>query len=268
MINDINRIVYGLMLCLTISSLSYGQTLDVQYLNPQLGNGSQYKYIRFGTEQDYKAGFMWNNTSDIYGDGDDFSILTYGSRDITLRPGSGNVIMFPSSGGKVGIGTQDPIGKVQINHTGTFSSKWVPEKSFFTITDGTSTLIMDTNEIYGSGTLFFGSRYGDVARFRTITETGYSDKMIIKENGNVGIGTITPDSKLSVNGKIHTKEVKVGLTGWPDYVFTDNYDLSTLQEVEHYIKTQGHLPNIPSATEVEKRRAYYLEKSIKNFLKK
>ena len=48
------------------------------------------------------------------------------------------------------------------------------------------------------------------------------------------------------------KEVKVDLSGWPDYVFTDNYNLPTLQEVEHHINTQGHLPNIPSSKQVEK----------------
>lgn len=75
---------------------------------------------------------------------------------------------------------------------------------------------------------------------------------IIMNGGNVGIGTTTPDAKLSVNGKIHTKEVKVDLTGWPDYVFSNDYRLLSLKEVEKYIKEKGHLSNIPSAKEVDK----------------
>ncbi|MNL39405.1 hypothetical protein D3C87_1616830 [compost metagenome] len=76
--------------------------------------------------------------------------------------------------------------------------------------------------------------------------------MALLGNGNLGIGTESPDAKLAVNGTIHSKEVKVDISGWPDYVFKKEYDLPTLAEVEKHIAEKGHLENIPSEEEVIK----------------
>jgi len=83
---------------------------------------------------------------------------------------------------------------------------------------------------------------------------GYSDGLIrILRNGNVGIGAKKPDSRLTVAGNIHAREVKVTADAgkFPDYVFANDYKLKSLQEVEEYIKQNSHLPEIPSAKEVE-----------------
>jgi hypothetical protein len=70
-------------------------------------------------------------------------------------------------------------------------------------------------------------------------------------SGNVGIGIVDPQNKLDVNGTIHAREVKVDLIGWADYVFAPTYKLRPLSEVEQFIKTNGHLPEIPKAEEVK-----------------
>lgn len=75
--------------------------------------------------------------------------------------------------------------------------------------------------------------------------------------GNVGIGINTPgavDAKLAVKGMIHCQEVKVDLLGGvaPDYVFEKQYDLMPLNELQEYIDENKHLPEIPSAVEMEK----------------
>ena len=70
-------------------------------------------------------------------------------------------------------------------------------------------------------------------------------------DGNFGIGTTTPGNKLEVNGTIRSKEVIVEATNWPDYVFEEDYNLTSLKELEAYIKANKHLPEIPSAKEME-----------------
>ncbi|SHH88105.1 hypothetical protein [Flavobacterium defluvii] len=81
--------------------------------------------------------------------------------------------------------------------------------------------------------------------------------------GNVGIGITNPANKLDVNGTIHSKEVKVDLLNWPDYVFKKEYQLPTLEEVEKHIAEKGHLENIPSEEEAVKNGIYLGEMNAK-----
>jgi len=68
--------------------------------------------------------------------------------------------------------------------------------------------------------------------------------------GNVGIGTVSPKERLSVNGNIRAHEIKVETSGWPDYVFADDYKISPLKDIATYIKLHKHLPEMPSAKTV------------------
>ncbi|QEC79315.1 hypothetical protein [Mucilaginibacter ginsenosidivorax] len=77
--------------------------------------------------------------------------------------------------------------------------------------------------------------------------------LITDLNGNIGLNTSSPDPayRLSVNGKIRAKEIRVE-TGWADYVFDKSYELPSLTDIKTYIDQNHHLPEIPSEQEVAK----------------
>lgn len=95
------------------------------------------------------------------------------------------------------------------------------------------------NILEDSGDGYYGSGFG-IAR------------MTVLPGGNVGIGTANPQAKLAVEGNILAKEVKIKTDiAVPDYVFEPDYELKTLEDIERYVKTNKHLPEIPSAKQIQ-----------------
>ncbi len=83
---------------------------------------------------------------------------------------------------------------------------------------------------------------------------GYNTLALNPVAGNVGIGTTSPDEKLTVKGTIHAQEARVDLSvPGPDYVFEKNYKLTSLSEIQKYIAVNKHLPEVPSAKEMEEK---------------
>lgn len=83
----------------------------------------------------------------------------------------------------------------------------------------------------------------------------YSSKSLlyIKQNsGNVGIGTTDPKAKLAVNGDVYARLLRVRPDGWADFVFEPSYQLMSLQELESYINTHKHLPDVPTEEDVRR----------------
>lgn len=71
--------------------------------------------------------------------------------------------------------------------------------------------------------------------------------------GNVGIGIQNPASALAVNGTITAKKVEVTSQGWADFVFSPSYSLRSFESLNTFISENGHLPDIPRATDIEQK---------------
>jgi hypothetical protein len=103
--------------------------------------------------------------------------------------------------------------------------------------------------------------YGAIAKISNTIQLGnaavtdvYVGNNAVLNAGGLRIGTTTLGSfKLAVEGKIGAREVQVTAANpWPDYVFEKDYKLPSLQDVKTYIDQNKHLPEVPSAKEIEK----------------
>jgi hypothetical protein len=160
-------------------------------------------------------------------------------------PGGGD-ISDPNMviGGNVGIGTTSPLRQLQIssdiNGIGFDAATSSPDAGVIRFGDNTG------------WKLHFGRSRETMGGQLNTGATGAL--MTIVDNGNVGIGTTNPGGfRLAVEGKIGAREVVVTTTSpWPDFVFHEDYNLPSLEELEQNIKESGQLPGIPSAEQVKK----------------
>jgi hypothetical protein len=183
------------------------------------------------------------------------------------EPGAGALNI--SWDGKVGFGNSEPSSLVHIGaKTGAggtpYSSSTLLQvfQPFNTTTPSASIdlgMCQPHARITGFGNVTDNS-IGQLA-FSTMKHGVINEVMRITSDGNVGIGTTTPGLlyKLAVDGKIVAREIKVkDGTPWPDYVFEKDYNLMSLTDLEAFIKKNNHLPNIPSAKEVEEKEGIEL----------
>lgn len=245
------------------------------------------------------------------GDGanvESFSVLWDGTIKSTTLAGTGVRPVFADANGSLtsntslaGIGVRllyaDANGNLTTN--GTPPAGWnltgnagtSPSTDFIGTTDAQS-LILKTNSIQrlsisstGETNIFANSATNPTLKVLNSGEVqflgnGTSTLMTLKQEGDIGIGTSSPQRKLhvvgdvqvgtkwdevtanlnrttypyllSVNGAVVAKSVQVTAINWADFVLSATYNLPPLEEVAVFIKENGHLPGIPSESEVRK----------------
>ena len=78
--------------------------------------------------------------------------------------------------------------------------------------------------------------------------TMFSDKVTVQQNGNVGIGTTSPQGLLDVNGTIFQR----GASLHADYVFEPSYELESIEDHSQYMWANKHLQAVPVAAKDDK----------------
>jgi hypothetical protein len=190
-----------------------------------------------------------------------------------------NMTIAPS--GNVGIADDAPNDKLTVNGNIGFS---IPSTGFRHIwgrssgyglaiysandwNDGAGILLGGKHNATGNGDVIIsaaddGNGWGGSVFFkRWSISNNWVTNMVIDKDGKVIIGDVPNTNTahtygLYVEKGVITSRVKVALTNdptnWSDFVFADDYQLRSLNEVEDFIKENKHLPEIPSTEEVHK----------------
>lgn len=219
----------------TILGEDAGSVMTTAYFNTVVGEGAAY--------------FTTTGQSNVFvglnaGSKNNSSANTFVGRatNYYTEAGAKNVSIGFGAGSGTGATTTNGTGNVLIgNRAGYYETG--DNKLYIANSNTTTPLIYGefptSTPAYG-GKLIFNTRAGiGVTTFPTTVMVGSTS-------------TNVSAFKMFVNGGIVARNsILTGAGAWADYVFEENYPLKSLDEVEAFIKQNGHLPNVPSAEQVD-----------------
>ena len=162
------------------------------------------------------------------------SSYSYSPLSYTMASSQGTYNIYQNNN-KVGIGTTSP--QTLLDVAGVVRT-----------TNG-SYATWDNMQLWSDGENSYIQSNGDEKGLHI--KSNVANKIYLESN--VSIGTSDPGQyKLAVDGILGARKIKVTQASWSDYVFNDGYHLRPLSQVENFIKENKHLPEVPTAKEVER----------------
>jgi len=202
-----------------------------------------------------------------FGDGDHVKIGEWEANDML----SFKAHKFNLTNGNVGIGVPNPQYKLDVNgkvYLRTFEWKdycaysylqWQCHKLVMGVPKGEASVTM--LDLMSGGSNSYDSLFSQFTMYTAYGEDNQvakiqfntMDNCWINTPGYVGIGTEHPQNKLDVRGSIRANEIYVNNVSGADFVFDEAYDLRPLSEVKEYVQQYQHLPEMPSAAEMQRK---------------
>lgn len=150
----------------------------------------------------------------------------------------GGRLTILGSNGNVGLGTRNPNARLDVNG------------------------VIQTYNKDNTGAYWDNLRLWSDGGSSHIESSGDENGLYLRSNGadkivlssNVGVGTDnTKGYKLAVAGNAIAESMTIKVhSQWPDYVLKRSYILPSLSNVQTFINKNGHLPDIPAASVLEK----------------
>ena len=273
---------------LSINNKNYAQTTTYLSVNDTRSLNDLPNFSSFSVRSDFKLRtaigvpgygmYSTNLTLSPWGDnsGDKNHQLNFNNGGVFYRNafpqdsqwGSWQQILMANSNGNVGIGTITPNAKLDIFGNAGETTNIILAADYPNSYLWRLKTIDRGNAIDLDFTVSNHADEQEQALRLTASNSGRPEfqlynNAIVSNNGNVGIGTANPTSKLTVVGNINSREVKVTVDAGADFVFENNYNLPSLDTVDKYIKENKHLPEIASADEMKKDGINLSEMNIK-----